>query len=292
MESPAKKSANKWLLGLGIGCGGLVVLGIIIGIFGYFFVRNMSQGFRDSQGMMKTLEDKYGRAEAYVPDPHGAIGADRIETFLAVREAAAPARTGLEESLGVLAKAQKEREAQGGSARNAFQAVRTGLQMVPQMADFMKARAEALLAKDMGIGEYDYLYMIIYYSWLKRPPEDGPGVEFRSGEFGGANRGSQDALEMSRDLTLRRVHRTGLPMLENQLARFKASPGGGGGPAAEKWAAALEAEVKAMAADRFRIPWQDGLPDTLERPLRPFRERLEAAYSRMTNPFELGLERR
>jgi len=80
-----------------------------------------------------------------------------------------------------------------------------------------------------------------------------------------------------------------LPMLENQLARLK---GGEGRPAGDRWASALEAEVKAMAVDRFRIPWQDGLPDALERPLRPFRERLEAAYSRMTNLFELSLERR
>ena len=292
MEMPAKKPANKWLLGLGIGCGGLVVLGIIIAIFGYFFVRNMSQGFRDSQGMMKTLEEKHGRAESYVPHPQGAIGADRIETFLAVREAMAPARKSLEESLDILVKSHDAKGEHGRSAETVFQALRTGVGMVPQIADLFKSRAQALLDKEMGVGEYAYLYVIAYYSWLKKSPDEGPGVRTLGADFAPAESADKDALEMSRDMTLRRVHRMVLPMLENQLARLKGGAGGGGRPAGDGWASALEAEVKAMAVDRFRIPWQDGLPDTLERPLRPFRERLEAAYSRMTNLFELSLERR
>ncbi len=291
METPVKKPANKWLLGLGIGCGGLIVLGIIIGIFGYFFVRNMGQGFRDSEAMVKTLETKYGRPEAYVPDPRGAIEADRIEAFLAAREAMAPSRKAVEASFEDLVKAQKDREAEGRSARNAFQAVRTGMQMIPQVADFLRARAQALLDKEMGVGEYVYIYSVAYYSWLKKSPEDGPGIGNLGVGLVRSEGPNQDALEMNRDMILRRLHRTVLPMLENQLARLKANPAGGG-PAGDAWAAALEAEVKAMSADRFRIPWQDGLPETLARPLRPFRERLEASYSGMTNIFELAFERR
>ena len=36
--------------------------------------------------------------------------------------------------------------------------------------------------------------------------------------------------------------------------------------------------------------WQDGLPPELEAALTPFRERLEAAYSRATNGAELPIE--
>ncbi len=291
METPGKKPANKWLLGLGIGCGGLVVLAIIIGIFGYFFVRNMSQGFRDSQAMVKALDEKYGRAEAYVPDPRGDIGADRIEAFLAVREAAAPARRELAASLDVLAKGQKEREADGRSARNTFQSVRTATEMIPVLADFMRARSQALLDREMGLGEYTYLYVVVYYSWLKKSPDDGPGVVNLGLGPGQARGADQDALEMSHDMILLRLHRTVLPMLDGQLERLKAGRSGGG-RVDEKWSAALEAEVKAMNADRFRMPWQDGLPETLARQLQPFRERLEGAYSRLTNIFELAFERR
>lgn len=47
-----------------------------------------------------------------------------------------------------------------------------------------------------------------------------------------------------------------------------------------------------MEADRYRLPWQDGLPEVLEISLSPFRERLEASYSKMTNALEVAFEQR
>ena len=47
-----------------------------------------------------------------------------------------------------------------------------------------------------------------------------------------------------------------------------------------------------MEADLHRLPWHDGLPEVLEPSLKPFRERLEASYSPMTNMFEISYERK
>jgi hypothetical protein len=47
-----------------------------------------------------------------------------------------------------------------------------------------------------------------------------------------------------------------------------------------------------METDRYRIPWQDGLPEIIDLSLRPFRDRLEAGYSRLANLFELAFEQR
>jgi hypothetical protein len=292
METPQKKSSNKWLIGLGIGCGGAVVLIIIVGIAGYFFVRNVTQGFRDSQGLLKSLEEKYGRAEAYVPNPGGAISPARLEVFLAVREATAAARKNLEASLETLSKSRAARDAGGKPSRNVFSSLRAGLGMVPQLSEFLKGRGQALMDKEMGMGEYYYIYVVAYYSWLKKSPEDGPGLQTVGPGFDRTDPDDRDAVEMSRDVTLRRVHRAVLPMLENQLAKLRAAPGSGGGQSRDKWAEALSAEVKAMETDRFRIPWQDGAPEVIDKSLRPLRERFEAAYSRLTNIFELITEQR
>ena len=54
------------------------------------------------------------------------------------------------------------------------------------------------------------------------------------------------------------------------------------------WRRALEAELDALEADRDRLPWQRGLPRVMDRSLRPFRERLEASYSDLMNPLEIG----
>jgi len=47
-----------------------------------------------------------------------------------------------------------------------------------------------------------------------------------------------------------------------------------------------------MEADRYRLPWQDGLPDVIESSLQPFRSQLEQSYNKMTNPLELTFEQR
>jgi hypothetical protein len=289
MEMTPKRSPNKWLLGLGIGCGGAVVIVIVLVIAGYFLIRNTTQGFRDSDGLMRSLTDKYGRVEDYCPDPSGAIPEARLEAFLSVRDAAAPARAKLEESLDILMKDRDSGSGQGGGPRNIFQAVRTGLGMVPQISDFLKSRGQALLDKEMGAGEYYYLYIVAYHSWLKKPPTDGAGLRFGGPRRDPADPDDQDAVAVSKDMNLMRIHRLVLPMLRCQLTKLQVGRAGG---AQDKWQEALAAEVKAMDADRTRLPWQDGVPEVIGASLRPFRERLEAGYSRLADLFETSIEQR
>jgi len=288
MDAPVKKPASKWLVGLGIGCGGIVVIVIVLVIGGYLFVRNATQGFRESDELMKSVTAKYGRIEDYCPDPGGAIPAGRLEVFLAVREAAAPARAKLDESLDAL---MKSRDAAGGRDRSAggvFQALKTGVGLVPQISDFLKSRTQALLANEMGAGEYCYLYVVAYYSWLKKTPMDGTGLQFRGPGRDATDPDDQDALAVSKDMHLMRIQRLVLPMLRCQLAKL--SPGPARGPQ-DKWRQTLAAEVKAMEADRYRLPWQDGVPAEIGDSLRPFRDRLEAGFSRMADLFEVASAR-
>jgi hypothetical protein len=289
MEMTLKKSSNKWLVGLGIGCGGIVLIAIIIVIGGYLFVRNATQGFRESDELMKSVTAKYGRIEDYCPDPGGAIQAGRLEVFLAVRDAAAPARAKLEESLDALMKSRDAAGARDRSAGGVFQALKTSVGLVPQISDFLKSRTQALLAKEMGAGEYCYVYVVAYYSWLKKTPMDGTGLEFRGPGRDATDPDDQDALAVSKDMHLMRIHRLVLPMLQCQLAML--GPGPAGGPQ-DKWRQALAAEVKAMEADRYRLPWQDGVPAEIGDSLRPFRDRLEAGFSRMSDLFEVTANRR
>ena len=285
-------SKSKWLVGVGIGCGAIIVIIVLLFIGGYFFVKNMTRGFKESESKMNELAVKYGRIEEFCPDPSGAIGPDRLEAFLKAREAVAPNRQRLETSFEQLTK-----------DRRSFAAIRRGLGVVPQVADYLRARNQALLDAGMGMGEYFFIYVIAYESWLKKPMEDGPA--FRFSESGGlqTNWDRENTQEMQKDYALRRIHRTVLPMLKNQLAKpatENEAPGaaagstgrGGGKGALSKWQEALAAEVKAMEADPHRLPWQDGLPEVLESSLKPFRDRLEASYSRMTNIFEISYERK
>jgi len=40
------------------------------------------------------------------------------------------------------------------------------LGIIPLMAEFVKTRNQALLDAGMGMGEYYFIYVVVYYPWL------------------------------------------------------------------------------------------------------------------------------
>ena len=176
--------------------------------------------------------------------------------------------------------------------KNVFEMVKLGFGLVPQIAEFLKFRNQALLDAKMGMGEYYYIYTISYFSWMGKLPEDGPDFEVTGEEDSGVRLGEMDIEEMReerRDSMLRRLHRTLLPMLQNQHEKLMAR---GLSDSQSEWKDLLKAEIQAMEEDRFRLPWEDGLPDVIKASLDPYRDRLEQNYNTMTNPFELTIEQR
>ena len=140
----------------------------------------------------------------------------------------------------------------------------------------------------MGLGEYLYLYSVIYFSWLGNSPADGPPFPLVGSSHDGnpwQQRMDEDEVRQRRSEELRqRLGRQLLQMLGNQADALSAA---GGDP---EWRRQLEAEIERMRADRFRLPWQDGLPDGLEASLRPYREQLEMSYRPLVNPIELATQ--
>jgi len=167
--------------------------------------------------------------------------------------------------------------------------IKTGVGLIPQIGEFMKSRNQALLDAGMGMGEYYYIYVISFYSWFGYKPEDGPDFEIVGPDNEQRSWDQEEVLEERRDTTLRRLHRMLLPMLHNQLEKLSASDSP---DISDEWREDLEAEIEAMEADRYRLPWQDGLPDVIESSLQPFRSQLEQSYNKMTNPLELTFEQR
>jgi len=155
-------------------------------------------------------------------------------------------------------------------------------------------RLEAFLAvreEGMGMGEYYYLYTVSYYSWLGKPILDGHDFQIRGDDEGYRFNDweGEESDEVRQDMTLRWLHRIILPMLHNQYEKLT----GGDVPGAQRqWQRALEAEMEAMESNRYRLVWQDGLPEVIGKSLEPFKQRLEASYSPLTNGMEIALERR
>ena len=291
-ETETKSSATKkWLVGCGIGCAVIILILIVLGIGGYMFFKDLIGEFQAQEELMETLTERYGEIRDFVPEPDGSIGPSRIEAFLSVRDAFAPFREKLESSMQELQDRVGKSEVEVRKPRNVFEMVKLGFGLVPQIAEFMKFRNQALLDNEMGMGEYFYIYAIAYFSWLGKLPEDGPDFEVME-EGGGSRLGEMDIEEIReerRDSMLRRLHRTLLPMLQNQWAKLTATETS---DTPSEWRDLLEAEIKAMEEDRFRLPWEDGLPDVIKASLEPYKDRLEQSYNAMTNPFELTIEQR
>ena len=291
--------SSKWLTGCGIGCGVIILLLIIVSVTGYYLVKDTIQGFKRTEITMNKLNENYGEARDFQPNPEGVIGSERIETFLAVRDSIALVSEHLDSTINDLASNIDRVEKEEKSFWKIMRLIGKGMGTIPQLAEFYNTRNNALLNTEMGLGEYYYIYTLAYYSYLGKSPGDGP--EFRI--FEDSNRGGAYVLEFDDDEDeeilededeesidtheerriekIRQIRRLLRPMMRSQLEVLKETSG-------SAWRTALEKELETLKKDRYRIPWQDGLPKFITTSFKPYKEKLEAAYFEMLNPLEFN----
>jgi hypothetical protein len=165
--------------------------------------------------------------------------------------------------------------------------LKAGFGFTGSLAEYLRSRGTALLAREMGLGEYLYTYSLVYYSWLGKDPGAGP-TELKADLRASRNRGvivwndhgDWSKPEIRRHRLRLMVHTHMLPMLESQLAAADTA----GGAA---WRQDLAAEVARLRADPERLPWQDGLPAPLRESLEPHRAQFEAHWSEAANMLEI-----
>lgn len=288
-QTGRSSTTKKWLIGCGIGCGAILVIAALLVTGAYFFVRNLVEGFKDSEALLETLTERYGRITEFCPQPEGAIPADRIAAFLEAREATDEVRNMIARSITLLEDEGEKIDVE--TKGNVFQKLKMVFGLVPQIADFFKARNQALLDVDMGMGEYYYIYAIAYFSWLEKPLADGTSFSITGGddEFRIQDWENEESSEVRLDIVLRRFRRMLLPMLRNQYEKLQEETYPN---ASAEWKTALADEIEAMDSDRHRMVWQDGLPSVISASLEPFRGALEASYNSILNTIEISLEQR
>lgn len=291
VTSKRSSTASKWLIGCGIGCGVVILLLVFAGVGSYFFVKNIVNGFEETEAIADDLTERYGGIKDFCPDPGGAIGPERVEAFLSVRNSMEPAKEKLESSIIILSDEERENQFREEPSPGVLTKIKTGFGIIPLIAEFYTRRNQALLDAEMGLGEYYFIYVVSYYSWLGKSP--GDGLEYNLVDEDDEKRGvywrrrRNEDLEDRQDDVLKQLNRQILPMLKNQIAKLTRIDVS---PIRDPWREMLAAEIEAMEADRFRLLWQDGLPDVLEASLKPFRGRLEVSYSKVLNALEMALE--
>jgi hypothetical protein len=268
--------------GCGIGCGILLLIVVVIGGFAYRYVSRTFEGIRKASESHEELVSSLGEIHAYVPDASGSIESARIELFLELRESLSRAREDLEWKL---ADFPPDSVVEGeDSFWKAFGVLKSLGDLLTPIGDFIDARNLALIEKEMGLGEYVYIYSLAYYSLLGHSPEDGPVFTKRSAGAREERLFSDGDSSFSPRKLRRSYRRFMLTMLRNQIESI---PEDGAGLAQSEWRKSLASEKRLFESNPRRLVWEDGLPPALEASLAPFRDRLEPAYSPSTNCFEL-----
>jgi TonB family protein len=252
----------------------VVVVGLVVGVIVY--VRDKVRPLQEASSSRREIAAAYGAADSFVPSPSGAISPERMEAFLSVREA-------LKAAQGRLAVALSKLDFERMTRRNQSfgEALRTLSELGDLLApvgDYVARRNRALLEKQMGLGEYAYIYSIAYHSWLGHLPEEGPAILGRL-RLRNGGRHSGDSEAFSPEAIRWQYRRLITRLLRNQLDGLKADP--------RDWRDTVRQEIGRIEANSERVAWQDNLPPAVEACLKPYRGRLEATYSASTNCFEL-----
>lgn len=279
-----KRKANSCVIGCGIGCLILLIVGIALIAGGAVWMRGLVSGFDDAADTRDALEAEFGEPGDFTPAPDGSIAPARMEAFLAIRAATEESRTALGRAFDALPLSDEEAQEIEDQAfvekmGSVVGITSSAFGLAGKMGDFFVERNSAFAEHGMGLGEYSYIYVLAYYSWLGKSPDDGPGDdEHEHGAF---------------DRAYSRVRRNLISNLENQLAALRPAQAEAGAGETSAEIDALESEIEAMRRDRRRLLYEDGLPATIEDSLRPYRDSLERSYDPVTNPFEMArMERR
>ena len=190
-------TGKKWLIGCGAGCGGFILLMIILSVVGGII---MTRPMNDAVKTQKELNETLGTREAYIPGPQG-ITADRMVIFLGVRRAlmthcAEFAR------IGDKFQAMEDIDKQGedvdtGEALKAVGGIMGSVMgLAAEFGKFTRARNEALLAAGMGQGEYIWIYVLAYHSWLGHAPNTSFDSENTGGDLSRKERGVVQTLSL------------------------------------------------------------------------------------------------
>ena len=175
-------TGQKVLLGCGIGCGVIIVAGLIVGGGIGFLLKDVASSFKQAEKAGEILVERYGEAEDYDLPAFGVVATDRMEAFLAVRKTTTEARTGIVVAIAKLEDEDNDRK----GVREIVNKIKAGVGVGTEIGLLLEARNRTLIDVGMGIGEYTYIYCLAYYALLGHSPTDGPdgGGDIRIGRGG------------------------------------------------------------------------------------------------------------
>lgn len=237
------------------------LLALATGVFfiaaGIYFVLIPVQ---QSKRLEQNLIERFDWANEYIPPANGLIAPDRSEKFIRVREAVQTNCAIFQNILDNVMKLEEMESNQdmsaGEKASEGFESLQSMFNAAPNFLEFMDARNIALLAEEMGLGEYIYIYLAAYGPQLAKEKD--------------SRYADQEEAYISP-----RARDEYVQILANQLTAMEAT-----GPSATTQAlvTTLQAEISALQDGTHSSPWPNGPPAMIDNSLAPYREQLNDLY--------------
>ena len=231
-----------------------VLFFIVAGI--YFVIVPVQESKRHEQ----TLIERFGWADKYTPSIDGSISPQRVEAFIRVREAVqtncAAYQGILDDIIGLEALETDKDMSAGEKTSKGLGSFKSMFSAAPKMLEFMDVRNTTLLAEEMGLGEYIYIYLAAYGEQLAREP-DSRYSEMEDAYMSPRTRGEF-------------VH-----ILENQLGELESA---GPDTTQSDLIAELRGEIGALEDKSHPSPWPNGAGGMTRESLAPYQERLAELY--------------
>jgi len=263
-DGPVASSGKKWLIGCGVGCAAFTLLLILATVGGGLL---MMRPFNKAVDNQKQLEARFGSREDYIPLPDG-ITADRIKAFLAVRTELMHHCDSFEDiaaSFQQMDELDKHGEDPpvGAVLKGVGDVMGSAFSIAGEIGALTNSRNNELLKNSMGLGEYTWLYVLVYNSWLGNSPNQGFEGDSNDG-FSEREQGQIQGLMLNHARALEEVDR-------------------------HKEANLWRDEAGRLARSEGGVPFASGnLPSEITAALMPYRTMLEGSYCAAMSEFDLG----
>ena len=286
-------TAQKWGIGCGIGCLVILLIGGGLGGIAFVSVKKIVNQAETMEDTFAAMDSTFGKPGEFVPEADGRIPPDRIRAFLDAHDAVAPQRDEAAKLVLLI-----DGEDPSGPV-NAFQKVKATVSFIPSMLHYLDVRNQALMDRGMGLGEFQYIYALAYFSYLHKDPGDGPSFQMsgpdEDGDGGNVHWGVHvdgeggDARDRRARQMRKMMNRNLQDMASNQLDELDRQLAAGADPALAAWRNELAVELDRMRQEPLRILWEEGIPEPLLESFEPYRDELDAAFVSVLNVVEMGL---
>jgi len=222
----------------------------------YFLITTVGE----SKRLEQRLIDQFGWTNEYTPPLDGFMPAERVESFIRVREAVqsnCKVFQGILHDINNLEALEEDKEMPAGEKTSkGLDTFKKMFSAAPKYLEFMDARNSTLLEEKMGLGEYFYIYLASY----------GPQL---AGEFDSSHVGNEEAF------ISQRTRKEFVLILENQLANLEAA---GQDDSYNELITELQSQIETLSINEQSVPWPNGPASKTRESLAPFHRQLTELY--------------